>query len=57
MNTVTLPKEFAQSLLSYFYEKHYGEVEQVVAALRYFMSQQPTEEVSNGDGSETESAS
>ena len=57
MKTITIPTDFAQALLSYFYERPYGEVEQIVSALKYFMTNQPTNEVSNGDGGETESTS
>jgi len=56
MKTVIIPTDFAQALLSYLYSRPYGEVEQPVSALRYYMSQQ-TQEEQNGDGSETESAS
>lgn len=57
MKITTIPTDFAHALLSYFYEKPYGEVEQIVGALRYYMSNPPTSENSNGDSGETESAS
>ena len=53
---VTFPEAFVNELLAYLSQRPYGEVENAVSAIRYFVAESK-KQADNGDGGETESAS